>query len=128
MANLVKLSKVEKKAFFTRPWGPLQVPKKSIKNISRFSMETNTSFYSEFNADPEYGIIFEKYSWWKNDFSIVLPFLWILSLLYWKISAEMTKKMVWSCVVFYEEHFCKKTSLKSFFILKKIQFYWYQQK
>jgi hypothetical protein len=45
-------------------------PTGSMKNESRFLVETNTPFYSEFSADSEYLIIFGKCSWSKNDFSI----------------------------------------------------------
>jgi hypothetical protein len=35
--------------------------KLQVKNESRFSTEKNTLFYSEFNGDSEYIILFEKY-------------------------------------------------------------------
>ncbi len=62
MVNLLKLSEAEKKIFSLDPEVPYRCQKESIKNLSRFPMETNTSFYSEFNTDYEYRIIFEKYS------------------------------------------------------------------
>jgi len=38
----------------------------TVKNESRFWTEKNTSFYSEFNADSEYLILFKKYHRQKN--------------------------------------------------------------
>ncbi len=38
----------------------------TVKNESRFSTAKSTSFYSEFNADSEYVILFQKYRGQKN--------------------------------------------------------------
>jgi len=46
-----------------------------VKNESHFSTEKNTSFYSEFNADSEYVILFEKYRGQKNGLMDTCPFL-----------------------------------------------------
>jgi hypothetical protein len=89
MVNLLKMTKVEKKLFFH---STLRSPTGAKKNKSYFSRKTNTSFYSEFNADFEYVIIIEKYSWWKNGFSIVLPFFWVLSFYIDELVEKWVKK------------------------------------
>ena len=48
--------------------------KLQVKNESRFSTEKNTSFYSEFNADSEYVILFQKYFGQKNGLTATCPF------------------------------------------------------
>jgi len=45
--------------------------KLQVKNESHFSTEKNTSFYSEFNADSEYVILFEKYSRKKSGLNAI---------------------------------------------------------
>ncbi len=47
----------------------------TVKNESHFSTEKNTSFYSEFNADSEYVILFEKYRGQKNGLIDTCPLL-----------------------------------------------------
>jgi hypothetical protein len=46
-----------------------------VKNESRFSTAKSTSFYSEFNADSEYVILFQKYRGQKNDLIDTCPFM-----------------------------------------------------
>ena len=53
--------------------------KLQVKNESRFSTEKNTSFYSEFNADSEYVILFQKYFGQKNGLTATCPLLIIES-------------------------------------------------
>jgi hypothetical protein len=38
-----------------------------VKNESRFSAAESTPFYSEFNADSKYVILFSIFFWTKND-------------------------------------------------------------
>ena len=45
----------------------------TVKNESRFSTAKSTSFYSEFNADSEYVILFEKYFGPKNGLTATCP-------------------------------------------------------
>jgi hypothetical protein len=47
----------------------------TAKNGNRFLTETNTAFYSEFNADSEYVILFKKYRGQKNGLTATCPLL-----------------------------------------------------
>jgi hypothetical protein len=49
-----------------------------VKNESRFLTEKNTSFYSEFNADTDYVILFKKYRGQKNGLTATCPFSKVL--------------------------------------------------
>jgi hypothetical protein len=44
-----------------------------VKNKSRFLSRKNILFYSEFNADSEYVILFEKYWGRKNGLNATCP-------------------------------------------------------
>jgi hypothetical protein len=44
-----------------------------VKNENRFSTVKTTSFYSEFDADSEYEIPFQKYSEQKNGLTATCP-------------------------------------------------------
>jgi hypothetical protein len=45
-----------------------------VKNESRFSTAKSTPFYSEFNADWEYVILFKKYRGQKSGLTATCPF------------------------------------------------------
>ncbi len=47
----------------------------TVKNESRFSTAKSTSFYSEFNADSEYVILFQKYRGQKNGLIDTCPLI-----------------------------------------------------
>jgi hypothetical protein len=54
--------------------GSLTDPERPIKNESHFWTKKNTSFYSEFNAESEYVIRFQKYRGQKNGLIDTTPF------------------------------------------------------
>jgi hypothetical protein len=55
--------------------GSLKRAKLQVKNESRFPIEKKTSFYSEFDADSEYVILFEKYFGSKNGLNDTCPLM-----------------------------------------------------
>jgi len=73
-SNNVKYNKVSKKTFFH----DLEVPpgaQSTVKNENHFSIAKSTSFYSEFDADSEYVILFQKYRGQKNGLIDTCPLL-----------------------------------------------------
>ena len=51
------------------------MPNELWKNESRLSTPKSTSFYSEFNADSEYEVLFKKYCGQKSGLTATCPLL-----------------------------------------------------
>jgi hypothetical protein len=71
----VKFNTVMKKKRFSKVLRSATGAQWTVKNESRFSTAKSTSFYSEFNADSEYVILFQKYRGQKNDLIDTCPFM-----------------------------------------------------
>ena len=71
MMNLINLEKKNFSVILGSPTGA----KWTVKNESRFFSKTNTSFYSEFNADSEYVSLFGKYWGRKNGLNATCPLI-----------------------------------------------------
>ena len=66
-------SKDFEKKSFSMVLGSPTGAKLQVKNESRFSTEKYTSFYSEFNADSEYVILFKNYRGQKSGLTATCP-------------------------------------------------------
>jgi hypothetical protein len=89
-----------KKKFFSWPRIYPRMCSMTRENENHFSTAKSTSFYSEFNADSEYVIIFKKISWVKK--VPLSPFdLWLK--MYLEIWIKIRgKASFWNMPVYYE--------------------------
>ena len=74
MLNLIEFQK----KIFDDPEVPTDA-QWTVKNESHFSTEKSTSFYSEFNADSEYVVLFEKYRGQKSGLIDTCPLVVIIT-------------------------------------------------
>jgi len=70
MSNIIRF---RKKKFFMILRSP-PAAHSTVKNENHFSIAKSTSFYSEFDADSEYVILFKKFFGQKNGLTATCPF------------------------------------------------------
>jgi hypothetical protein len=70
MFNIIRF---QKKNFFHDPEVPPGA-QSTVKSENHFSIAKSTSFYSEFDADSEYVILFKKFFVQKNGLTATCPF------------------------------------------------------